>query len=135
MVGLNAAVRSLLGLRIEVEGDLHRHTFLGLADVNAGLAAAVIAVASLRWEPDVSDERPPHENPSRPRLTADRHEDRVRVGLGSLALLRGASVAFASAGNLGLPNRLIHTGERAWARTAARVLRLRLDIEGLHIAP
>lgn len=54
---------------------------------------------------------------------------RIRVLFGSQALVGVASHAFSLAARSG-NRRLIHAMERWWARSAARLLRLRLDIEG-----
>jgi 1-acyl-sn-glycerol-3-phosphate acyltransferase len=81
----------------------------------------------------VSDGQQPPEPPPPPRLVAANDTDRLRVGVGGLALLRGASVGFACLTHVGTSDRIIHRAERAWARATARTLRLRLDIEGMDL--
>lgn len=71
-----------------------------------------------------------------PRLRAAVKSDQLRVALGSLTMLGGGSFGFALLDRLGAPPRVMHGAERAWARAAARILRLQIDIEGTeHVNP
>lgn len=78
------------------------------------------------WRGQTSPE--PHQ---RPRLTAAPGSSRLRILLGSLTLIEAGSLGFSLLGRLA-PSSVVHAAERRWARAVARVLRLRLDIEGLH---
>jgi 1-acyl-sn-glycerol-3-phosphate acyltransferase len=84
----------------------------------------------------VSNGQPPTELPPQPRLEAAWDQDRLRIRIGGLVLLSGSSVVFAWLARLGVSKRIIHRVERVWARSAARVLGLRFDIEGMgHVDP
>lgn len=64
------------------------------------------------------------------RFVAEDPRHRARVAVGSRLLIGGASAVFWLAGTLGHRG-LTHVLETRWARAAARLLRLRLDIEGI----
>jgi 1-acyl-sn-glycerol-3-phosphate acyltransferase len=81
----------------------------------------------------VADRPRPPEPPTPPRLVATSRAHRLRVGLGAMVLLRGAPVMMTWFANLSVSDRIIHRAERAWAKAAARVLDLRLDIKGLDL--
>lgn len=75
----------------------------------------------------------PHD---RPRLTAAPGSSRLRILMGSMALVEGGSIGFALLGRIGAPRAMAHVVERWWARAVARTLRLQIDIEGMeHIDP
>lgn len=56
---------------------------------------------------------------------------RLRVAVGSPLLIGLGSIVFWLLGVLGDRN-VIHAAERLWARMVVRLLRLRLDLEGIH---
>lgn len=66
-------------------------------------------------------------------MIAALNRDRLRIRVGGMVLLSGSSTAFACLARLRMSDRVIHGAERTWARAAAKVLGLRLEIEGLDL--
>lgn len=78
---------------------------------------------------------PPQPGPEAVRFVAADASHRTRILLGSKLLIGVSSHVLAVSGRLG-HRELLHSMERKWARAVSRLLRVRLDIEGVdHINP